>query len=356
MGGGDTTVVEAPQAPNYQQSMREVLQAQIDLAPQIYAREAEYQPRYQALQNQIAGQAAKGQLDLYQQLQPQYSQLEENYMKAQQQAQQRGLQERAPGYIQAYQQAQGVAGINQAIQNYAQQKLSGLQANGTYLSPEEQRMVDQESRAAFAARGTALGGQSSLAEVLNRYNYRQAREQQLLQTGTALGGYLAQQSAPAITSFYQQPLYAGAFGGSAVQNAMMSQQQAGPQYFNPESQIGMGSIYGAYNSQNQYAAGMAQASASRQAGKDAATGQVAGAAVSAAAVAAACCWIARACFGTKTNRWMKFRSNMIRHASHKFIAWYCRNGKQIADKIENSVLAKTVGRLILMGLEFKWTH
>jgi len=356
MGGGKTQVVQQPAAPEYKQSMRDILQAQIDLAPQIYAKEAEYQPRYQALQDQMQAQSAKSQLALYQQLQPSYSNLEEQYNAATQAAQTRALQDRAPSYVQAFQQAQGTAGINQALQNYSQQKLAGLQANGTYLSPEEQRAVDQESRAAFAARGTALGGQSSLAEVLNRYNYRQAREQQLLQTGTALGNYFQQQSAPAMSSFYQQPMYASTAGGNTAQNAMMSQQQAGPQYFNPESPTGMGSIYGAYNAQSQYAAGTVQARAAERAGQSQMTGAIAGAATSAAAVAAACCWVARACFGTRTNRWMKFRSNMIKHASHKFIAWYCKNGEQLAEKIENSVLAKAAGRLILMGLELKWKH
>ena len=94
--------------------------------------------------------------------------------------------------------------------------------------------------------------------------------------GTGLGGYFQQQSAPALTSFYQQPMYAGSFGGSAVQNAMMGQQQAGPQYFNPESQTGMGSIYGAYNSQMQLAAGSAQAAAARSAGKNAMWGSIGG--------------------------------------------------------------------------------
>jgi hypothetical protein len=177
------------------------------------------------------------------------------------------LQERAPGYVQAFQEAQGVGGINQALQQFAQQKLGSLQANGTMLSPEEQRTVEQETRAGYAARGTALGQQANLAEVLNRYNARQAREQQLVALGTGLGGYFQQQAAPALTSFYQQPMYAGSFGGQAAQNALMGQQQAGPQYFNPESQTGMGSIYGAYNAQMQYQAGMAQANAAAKAGK-----------------------------------------------------------------------------------------
>lgn len=282
MGGGKTTTVQAPAAPNYQESMRSILQAQIDLAPQVYESEREFQPRYQALQDQIAKQAATSQINLYRQLQPQYSQLEEDYMKSQQAAQLRGLQERAPGYVQAFQEAQGVGGINQALQRYTEQKLGGLQADGTMISPQEQRAIEQQTRAGYATRGTALGAQSNLAEVLNRYNARQAREQQLVALGTGLGGYFQQQSAPALTSFYQQPMYAGSFGGQAAQNALMAQQQAGPQYFNPESQTGMGSIYGAYNSQMQYAAGMAQADAARSAGKQGMMGSLFGAGIGAA--------------------------------------------------------------------------
>jgi hypothetical protein len=265
--GGKTQVVQSPAAPNYQESMRSILQAQVDMAPQVYASEEIYQPKYQALQDQIARQAAQSQIGMYQQLQPAYSQLEEDYMKSQQAAQLRGLRERAPSYIQAFQDVQGIGGINRALQEYTQQKLGALQADGTNISPQEQRAIEQQTRAGYAARGTALGAQSNLAEVLNRYNARQAREQQLVALGTGLGGYFQQQAAPALTSFYQQPMYAGSFGGSAVQNAMMGQQQAGPQYFNPESQTGMGSIYGAYNAQMQLAAGQAQANAAKSAGK-----------------------------------------------------------------------------------------
>lgn len=279
MGGGSKSAPAPPPAPNYQESMRSILQAQIDLAPQVYAREAEFQPKYQTLQDQIAKQAAQSQIGMYQELQPAYSQLEESYMKDQQAAQLRGLQERAPGYVQAFQQAQGVADINNALQQYTQQKLSGLQANGANLSPEEQRAIEQQTRAGYAARGTALSSQSNLAEVMNRYNARQAREQQLVALGTGLGGYFSQQSAPALTSFYQQPMYAGSFGGQAAQNANMAQQQAGAQYFNPESQTGMGSIYGAYNAQSQYAAGMAQANASKSAGMMGMAGALGGAAI-----------------------------------------------------------------------------
>lgn len=343
MYGGGTTVVQSappPAAPNYGESMRDILKAQIDLAPQVFNVESQYQPQYQALQDRMQAQSAKSQLALYQQLQPSYSNLEEQYNAATQAAQTRALQQRAPAYIQAFQQAQGTAGINQALQNYAQEKLAGLQANGSALSPEEQRTLDQESRAAFAARGTALGPQSSLAEVLNRYNYRQAREQQMLQTGTALGNYFQQQSAPAMSSFYQQPMYASTAGGQSAQNAMMSQQQAGPQYFNPESATGMGSIYGAYNSQNQYAAGMAQAAAARSAGKSSALGSIGGGLLMGAGMAF--CWVAREVYGEANPKWLSFRRWMIKDAPSWLFDVYVKYGRQFANFIKDKPLMKRI--------------
>jgi predicted lipid-binding transport protein (Tim44 family) len=53
-------------------------------------------------------------------------------------------------------------------------------------------------------------------------------------------------------------------------------QAAGPQLFNPESQTGMGSIYGAYNSQMNLAAAQAQANAAKSAGKSSMMGSLGG--------------------------------------------------------------------------------
>jgi len=54
-----------------------------------------------------------------------------------------------------------------------------------------------------------------------------------------IAGNIAQFASPALTSFYQQPMYAGNFAGNTVQSALMGQQQAGPQLFNPESTNGV---------------------------------------------------------------------------------------------------------------------
>lgn len=352
MYGGDTVVQSTPPpAPEYKETSRDILQAQIDLAPQLFAVEQQYQPQYQALQDRVQAQAAKSQLDLYGQLQPAYSNLEEQYNAATQAAQTRALQLRASPYVQAFQQAQGTAGITQGLQRYAEEKIAGLRANGGFLSPEEQRMLDQESRAAFAARGTALGQQSSLAEVLNRYNYRQAREQQLFQTGIGLGTYLQQQSAPAMASFYQQPMYSATAGGNTVQNALMSQQQAGPQYFNPESQVGMGAIYGAYNSQMQYQAGMAQAQAAANAGRNSMFGSIGGGLLMGAGLAF--CWVAREVYGEANPKWLSFRKWMIMDAPSWLFNAYVKYGKQVASFIKDKPLVK---RALRFWMDSKIKH
>ena len=280
MGGGSKGGGSAPPpAPQYNESMRSILQAQIDLAPQVYQREVEFQPKYQALQGQIQAQAAKDQLALYTQLQPEYSNLEDAYTTATQANQLRGLQERAPEYIQSFKQAQGTAGIDAAVKGYAETTLADQMNAGFTLNPEEQRQLEQSTMRGFAARGTSLGNQAGLANVLNRYQYVQGRQQNALAQATGIGSYLNQQSAPALASFYQQPMYASTAGGSTVGNSLAAQQQAGAQYFNPESEVGMGSIYGAYNSQMQYQAGMAQANAAKSAGKMGMMGSIGGGAL-----------------------------------------------------------------------------
>jgi len=327
--------------------MRSILQSQIDLAPQVYESEAKYQPQYQRLQAQIQAQSAQDQLKLYGQLQPEYSALEANYMRSQQAAQQKALQEQAPDYLKAFQQASGTYDTNQALQQYGQNKLAQLNANGTNLSPEEQRQIDQQSRAGYAARGTTLGQQANLSEVLNRYQYRQGREQQLLGTGMQLGQYQAQAAAPALQSFYQQPMYAGAFAGQAVGNALQSQQQAGPSLFNPESQTGMGSIYGAYNSQMNLAGAQAQANAASNAGKSGMFGSLGGGLLSAGGMlggAAILCWVAREVYGKENPAWLMFRDWMLTSAPKWLLATYIAFGEQFAGFIKNKPLLKNMIR------------
>lgn len=64
---------------------------------------------------------------------------------------------------------------------------SALASNGQ-LSPQEQRALDQQSRAAFASRGNLRGNQSIVSEVLNRDAAVRARQQQAQQFATGVQG------------------------------------------------------------------------------------------------------------------------------------------------------------------------
>lgn len=288
-------------------------------------------------------------MKLYQELQPAYSNLEDAYVTATQQNQLKGLQERAPGYIQAFQQAQGTAGINAALKGYAENTLGSQLASGFQLSPEEQRGINQQTLQGFAGRGTALGNQANLASILNRYQYTQARQQQALAQASGIGGYLTQQSQPALASFYQQPMYASSAGGQAIGNALASQQQAGPALFNPESQTGMGSIYGAYNAQVGYAGQQAMAAATKSAGKMGMIGSLGGALIGAGgtmggASILAGCWVAREVYGERNPAWMMFREWLFEDAPKWLHSLYMKYGEKFAAFIRNKPVLKTLIR------------
>lgn len=270
MGGSPKISMPAP--PKYSESMEDILRAQLKYAPEIFAAEQKYQPLYQTLQSQQERQAAEAQIKLYADLQPAFSDLEAAYQKTQQEDQLKALQERGQGYVQAFQEAAGTGRITKGLGAYAEE-LQSRQPQYD-ISPEEQRALEQQTRAAYAARGTALGDQASLSEVLNRYQFQRQRrleedqlQAQRQQIAAGIAGVLQQQSAPAMQSFYQQPMYAGNFAGNVVQSALLGQQQSGAQIFSPESPTGMGAIYGAYNAQVQGAIGQAQANAAAGAGR-----------------------------------------------------------------------------------------
>lgn len=339
-----STKVNMPPAPSYSGSMEEIIRAQLKYAPEVFAAEEKYQPLYARLQQKMMDEEAAAQLKMYQGLQPDYSKLEESYQKAQQQQQLRALQERAPGYVQQFQRAQGTEGILSGLQKYAEQQQAIAPQYG--LSPEEQRAIEQSTRAAYAARGTAMGDQAALGEVLNRYQLQRQRkleedqlQAQRQQMASGIAGVLQQQAAPALQSFYQQPMYAGNFAGNAVQSALLGQQQAGPQYFNPESQTGMGLIGGVYNTRAQGAIGQAQANAAKFGAVAQTVSQL-----GAAALPMMKCWVAREVYGAHNPRWIMFRNWLETKAPQWLHDAYVRFGERVAAFISDKPAIKSIIR------------
>jgi len=129
-------------------------------------------------------------------------------------------------------------------------------------------------------------GAATQQQAFNQALARNQAEQQRLQAGTAIQagqaqlgagalGQLQQAQAPVLQAFYKQPILQGQSNFAQQMGANMGQ-AAGPQYFNPESQTGMGSIYGAYNSQMNLAGAQAQANAAESAGKSSMFGSIGG--------------------------------------------------------------------------------
>lgn len=437
MGGSDnTTVIEAPPAPDYGLQMKNILQAQIDLAPQLYNAEAEYQKKYNALQIEQQKAMAQANIETSARLYPQVAQIEAAYNAANRAAEVKQLEtslpqfqaafnKLTPGYAEALgstgqlaQQAMDAALQPNELPNYlgavrgpklgfeselnqygkflAQQSASELAA-GRSLTPEEQRMADQSARSAYAARGTALGSQAYNAEILNRADVASQRYQQRLANAASASGQiqgisqlglaaqqqtfaqalqrnqsetarmqaqqqlkagwaqmgagslaaLQQAQAPILQAYYKQPILQGE-SAQAQQMGLAMQQQAGPQYFNPESQTGMGSIYGAYNSQMNLAGAQAQANAMAQAGKSSMWGQLGGAVLGMGGAMGAAsilkCWVAREVYGIDNPAWVAFRDWLTHDAPKWLDNAYIKYGERIAAFIKDKPVLKNLIR------------
>jgi len=232
MGKKKAPAPPKPVTKSYAEQLKETLAAQKQTAPELFALSQEYIPKYAGLESQVATQIAQADLARTRGLLPGYTGLEADYARARQQNQQQALQERGAGFVGAYQAAGGAQDLLGGLRRYAEQQ----QALGGDISPEEQRMLDQQARAGYAARGTALGGQANLAEVMNRYAARTGRERERQSFAAQTAGFLQQQAAPAMAAFQATPDFAGLLGG-ATQQTYAQQQLAGPQYFNPESAL-----------------------------------------------------------------------------------------------------------------------
>lgn len=98
-------------------------------------------------------------------------------------------------------------------------------AAGRSLTAEEQRMADQSARAAYAARGTALGPQAVNAEILNRADVANQRYQQRLQNATQAAGTIQAIYQPALQQSLQRQQL-GIDYGLGLQQQQFGQAQA----------------------------------------------------------------------------------------------------------------------------------
>ena len=190
--------VEAPAPRNYAQETADTLRAQIELAPQKYAAEAQFAPQYQALQLGLLQKATPELLKLYkEQIAPTMGEVEaaaRARSRAGDIADIKTLGPQARAAIRAASPEQAAL-----ADTMAQQAQSALSA-GSRLTPEQQRMVEQQTRGSLAARGLAAGPSGALQEAVRSQmagaGLQQQRQQQAmgaLQAGQGVYGDVFQQ-------------------------------------------------------------------------------------------------------------------------------------------------------------------
>jgi len=241
--------VEAPPARNYAQETRDTLRNQIDLAPDKYAAEAQFAPKYQALTIDMLKQATPELLKLYEeQIAPSMGRTEAASRATSRAGDIADISRLGP---QARAAIQGFAPDQTRIADIlAANATSGLLA-GSRLTPEQQRMAQQQARMASSARGMAQGPNAAFQEALRSQMVGAGLQQQRSQQ--AMGALQAGQGV--YGDVFQQVLGrpSQAFAGS--QGFLGQAQGFNPgQLFNPESAYAS-NIYGG----NQQAIGAANA-------------------------------------------------------------------------------------------------
>lgn len=246
--------VDAPAPRNYAQETADTLRTQLELAPQRYAAEAQFAPKYQALQLDLVRQATPELLALYRdQIAPTMGEVEAAARSRSRAGDIADIARLGPQAREAMRTA--APEQTQIADILARNATSGLLA-GSQLTPEQQRMAQQQARMASSARGMAQGPQAAFQEALRSQlmgaGIQQQRQQQAmgaLQAGQGVYGDVFQQ-------VLGRP--SQAFAGS--QGFLGQAQGFNPgQLFQPESAYAS-NIYGG-NQQAQMAANAAGASA-----------------------------------------------------------------------------------------------
>jgi hypothetical protein len=226
MGG---TTVEAPPPRDYGQETRDTLEAQVQLAPQLFASEAEFRPQYAQLERGIMLEnlgldPRLGLLDAFRQI----SGAQKDIQYDSTQADIDMIRDLGPELAEAQRAADPEAdALRQAIMADA---IEGMEAEGG-LTEEEMRLVDQRILEGAADRGMSDQKSTLLAQMRGQLEGDRAIKQQRLQNaGVAYG----------MGNFDPLLALTGRTGNSPVM-AQQGFQGAGftldssPAIFNPES-------------------------------------------------------------------------------------------------------------------------
>jgi len=253
--------VKAPPPRDYAQETRDTLRTQLELAPEKYAAEAQFAPKYQALQLDLLRQATPELLRLYEeQIAPAMGRTEAASRAMSRAGDIADIARLGP---QARAAIQGANPEQARIADILAANATSNLLAGSRLTPEQQRMAQQQARMASTARGMVQGPNAALQEALRSQmvgaGLQQQRQQQAmgaLQAGQGVYGDVFQQ-------VLGRP--SQAFAGS---QSFLGQAQG----FNPGALFNPESAYAA----NIYAGNQQAIGAARAAGAAATSGLIGG--------------------------------------------------------------------------------
>ena len=326
--------VSAPPPRDVGKETRDNLQAQVDLAPELFSSEQKYRPQYADLERrmqleQMGIDPSKGLLQAY----------EEDFapsMARQKAATVKGdidiLQEYGPQLLQAQRDIDPLAdSLRQGIMDSAAEDM----AAGMGLTETEQRDLDQQILSGAADRGMEGQGSTFADMVSQRLSANRGIKQQRLQNASAAYAMNA-----------TDPLFA--LTGRAASTPGQAMRQFGsagfalnssPGIFNPESNYG-GNL-ATQNSQAQMDA--RTATASNRAGMTsgllqgfgALGGGLAGGIGAAGGASNFFCWVAREVYGEHNPAWLLFRKWMLNDSPSLFRKAYIKYGERFANFISD---------------------
>jgi hypothetical protein len=223
--------VKTPPPRSYQQEMMDAMSAQEAIQPRLLALEQQYLPMYQKLQQEMMDKQLGFQMESYQKAIPKSAELSSMYASAMTPV----FGQIGEQSMQAYRQGLGseTMGLYDQMVKSAN---SDLQA-GRGLTPEMEKLAQQSSRQAMAARGLT-GNQAIAQEVLNSYQMSDARENRARQFAGSVYG-VGQQNLGQAMSMYGNSMMTQANAYSPANmygNAYNMSQGLGAQIFQPESQ------------------------------------------------------------------------------------------------------------------------
>lgn len=387
----NTTVIQAPAPRDYAQETSDTLRTKIDLAPEQYAAESEFAPKYAELQNKILQDtmlgtpSQQGLLDLYRQAYPQISALEAGSATAQRTADIGDVEALGPRAQAAFRAANpqltalldslsteamgaGASDIETEMKRQAMTEL-GL---GSSLSADEERAASQKARQIWGDRGLSVGKPAAAAEILSRYDAGQNRLNQRRAFAQGVDMYsneregmdrsfkgnvatlTAANTRDPFLAILGRPSNTAAIANADFTNAGFTQ-NAAPRLFNPESAYAADIYDTNYNgaaatniananlSAALYGADQARAGA-ETAGMYGMVGSIVGGALGGVGSIAGMCWVAREVYGIDNPKWMLFREWMLTKAPVWFRDLYLQCGERFARFIRNKPLLKSVIR------------